>query len=193
MIKLYYTNTTTYLGVQGKKEKSLGGYPSSTPIPNSQIGSLFSRIAPYTLQNEIKSIIGLIIKNEGDNTINDITFYFDLPEDAIGSFQIAAVSLSQDSEDRYYMEEIANSQSLPYYATFNDADGEENAVGLGSLASGGMLGLWIKREVLNSVKSCDDLFDDFENSVEAEINENIGLVFNWDELGDSSSSESSSS
>lgn len=190
-MKLYYTGSKTYLGTQPKKEFSLGGFVSSSIVPNSQLGNLFSDITKYTTGNEITEVIGIILKNETGSTVNDILFNFSLPESPVASYQIAAVQLSQDSDNNYYMEEIANQYSLPYYATFYSAD--DNQVNLGSLVADGMLGLWIKRTVTFTATSCDDLFDNYKEGIESATSEQIGLVFDWTPIPDESSSSSSSS
>lgn len=191
-MKLYYTGAKIYLTAQINKEKSLGGFPSITPIPNSQLGNLFSNISSYTLQNEIMSVIGVVLKNETGLDLSNVSFYFNLPEVVVGEYQIAAVNLSIDSNGRYYMEEIGNSNSLPYYATFYSANGVENAIDLGPIQSNGMLGLWIKRIVTFNSKTDDQLWEDFINGVQDINKENITLVFEYDE-SDIDSSDSSSS
>lgn len=189
MLKLYYSGPRQYLGTQSKPNQSLGGFPSVTPVPNSQQGSLFSAITSYTKQNEIIEVIGLILKNEDDHDVEDLQFYFDLPENPIASFEIAAVALQLNSKNQYYMEELSNPQSLPYYSEFHQANGLENAVSLGNLQAGQMLGLWIKRTVSFSIKTDDELWDDYLNNVTLVNKEDIGLRFIYDQsIIDSSSS-----
>jgi hypothetical protein len=192
-MKLYYTGSKTYLGTQQKKEFSLGGFVSASIVPNNQLGNLFSDITKYTKGNEITEVIGIVLKNELDGTASDIVFNFDIPEDAVASYEIAAVQLSQDGNGNYYMEEISNQYALPYYATFYSADDGDNKVNLGSLISGGMLGLWIKRKVSFTASDCDQLFIDFKAGTEVGTKEQIGLIFDWTLIGEESSSSSGSS
>jgi hypothetical protein len=181
MLKLYYTSSRSYLGQQGKANQSLGGFPSSSPVPNSQLGNLFSSITSYTKQNEITEVIGLILKNEDDNDVENLQFYFDLPENMVAKFEIAAVALQLNSKNQYYMEELSNSQSLPTYAEFHEADGLSNAVSLGILQADQMLGVWIKRTVTFSVKTDDQLWEDYLNNVEIVNKENVRLKFIYDQ------------
>lgn len=192
-MKLYYTGSKTYLGTQQKKEFSLGGFVSSSIVPNSQLGNLFSDITKYTKGNEVTEVIGIILKNETGSAVSDILFNFSLPENLVASYQIAAVQLSQDSDGNYYMEEISNQYSLPYYATFYSADDSDNKVNLGSLLADGMLGLWIKRTVTFTASDCNQLFDDYKEGVESATQEQIGLLFTWTAVPDESSSASESS
>jgi hypothetical protein len=179
MLKLYYTGPRSYLAVQQKPSYSLGGYPSSSIVPNGQNGSLFSEVSSYTKQNEITEVIGLILKNE-DEDIEDLQFYFDLPDNCIGQYQIAVVALSKDSKDQYIMEEIGNSESLPYYAKFHDAL-KDSPVGLGPLAQNGMLGVWIKRSITFSIKDDEQVWNDYLNLVVDVNKESIGLKFTYDQ------------
>lgn len=191
MLRLYYSGSRTYLGTQGKKELSLGGFPSSTVVPNDQQGNLFSSITPYAIQNELREVVALILKNESDSELSNIEFYFSVPENAVGKFQIAAVALSLDSKNQYLMEEISNNQSLPYGSEFHEATGAENAVSLGPLGANKMLGLWIKREIEATVKTDDQMWTDYINETVIPNKETISLMFNETIVEDSSSSSSS--
>jgi hypothetical protein len=191
MLRLYYSGSRTYLGIQGKKELSLGGFPSSTVIPNDQQNNLFSSITQYAIQNELREVIAIILKNESDSELSNIEFYFDAPENAIGKFQIAAVALSLDSKNQYAMEEIGNNQSLPYSAEFHEATGIENAVSLGPLGANKMLGLWIKREIDATIKTDDEMWTDYINETVILNKETVSLMFNETIVEDSSSSSSS--
>jgi hypothetical protein len=186
-MKLYYTGSKIYLGTQPQKEFSLGGFVSSSIVPNGQFGNLFSDITKYTEGNELTEVIGLVLKNGTGNAVNDILFNFTLPENSSASYQIAVVQLAQDSNGNYYMEEISNQYSLPYYATFYDAVSQIN---LGSLLVDGMLGIWIKRTVTFTASDCDQLFEDFKAGTVPETKEQVGLVFDWTTITDESSSSS---
>lgn len=190
MLQLLYTGARSYLGQQNKAQFSLGGYPSSNVIHNSEQGALFSNVSPYGIQNEIRNVIAVILKNNGDTQLSNVEFYFNIPETAICKYEIAAVALTLNSKGEYIMEEIGNNQSLPYNATFYEANGQEGAVDLGPLASGAMLGLWIKRTIDFTSKTDDELFEDFKNGVEQVNKEIIELVFNETVVEESSSSSS---
>jgi hypothetical protein len=93
------------------------------------------------------------------------------------------------------MENIDNSESLPYQGEFHEADGEENAVNLGNLQTNGMLGIWLKRSIVSTVKKTNDqLYDDFVNGVVQSQREDIQIKLDWqlsEENSDSSESSSS--
>lgn len=144
---LYYTGAKQYLGDQGKKEYSLGGFVSQTKIQNAELGNLFSSISLLDIEQAKRNVIGIVLKNELGVNVKDVMLYFDSPADAFCKFEVAAVALASDTKVQYYMEEISNNESLPYNATFYSADGTVNSVNLGDLADTGMIGLWIKRTI----------------------------------------------
>lgn len=186
----YYTGSKQYLAPQGKKEYSLGGYVSSTKVPNSELGKLFQGISLLTIEKGTRSIIGLVLKNETSVDVENLRLYFTRPDDAFCNFEIAVLALTSNSKGEYYMEEIANNESLPYNATFYSADGIGNSKLLGSLPAGGMLGLWLKRSIdktkISELFTCDALA---ARTTPLPIEEEIQLNLTWDDdPGDSSSS-----
>lgn len=118
---IYLTGANTSLAKtsdnpQYDPSKSLGGYISSTPVPNAAINTLFDLISSYTLdkkQNETIAI-GLINKLTVDATNVELKIVTDV--DNAASFKIAAVPL----DSNYLMEQIANRYQEPIQAEFFD-------------------------------------------------------------------------
>lgn len=111
--------------------KSLGGYVSSTPMPNNRINSLFGEISLYTLQNKIPETCALVLWNEGLSAITNISLKYIYPSvlGVIGKqcdFKIAAVSLS----DNKRMEKISSRYDEPFYAEYHEANFERANVTL---------------------------------------------------------------
>lgn len=188
MLKLYYTTTKGEDELQPYSYRSLGGYKSDSPVMNDQFDNFFGEISEYSIANNNESqYIGLILKNEGTDKTN-ILLYFSRQETCYSKLYISAVSLSQDSDGKYFMENIPTIHSLPIYAEFFEAEGVDNAVSLGDLASGEMVGLWIKREILLDIISADRanvVSTDPENenrvvAVERETTDTIDIVFSYD-------------
>lgn len=150
-MRFYYT-TTAGVAEQGytrpQPERSLGGFRSATPVPNGAFNSLFGDISMYTVFQNQNECIGLILKNETGSNVENVFIWFNFPEDSYSKFQIAAVDLNTDSQDRKFMEDIPTINSIPYYSTFVDAEGEDNKADIGSLPVGGEVGIWFRR-VLN--------------------------------------------
>lgn len=157
MIRLYYTTTKGQDELQSRFDKSLGGYKSSSLVKSDDFDNFFGEISNYTLNNEDQSqYIGLILKNEDTvNIVVDLNVWFEYPENSYSILEIAAVDLVQDVDGFYYMENVSNIHSSPLYATFYEADGEENKQDLGNIPAGSSIGLWIKRTIQKSIAVSD--------------------------------------
>jgi hypothetical protein len=151
-MKLYYTVSSGSEAVQAKPHLSLGGYKSSSLLPNSQLGNMFPEITPTTIVNfNQNQYIGLVLKNDTGHSVTSITIYFTFPTGCYSIFRIAAVDMVLDSNGDLQMEHVDNQFSKPLNATFYEASGVGNAVNLGDLADGEQLGLWVERELLLDV------------------------------------------
>lgn len=107
--------------------KSLGGYISSTPVPNSALNSLFDLISAYTLEKRQKETIAIGLINQFDKEVKDIELKIVTDENHEAIFKIAAVAVSTDN---YAMEHIANRYQEPMLAEFYDASFYRAAVDL---------------------------------------------------------------
>jgi len=185
----YYTGAKQYLGQQGKKEYSLGGFVSQNRISNNEIGNLFSQVSLYDIEKKLRNIIGIVLKNESGVDISDLRLWFESPANAYCKFEVAAVALAKDSKNQYYMEELANNESLPYNATFHSANGQSSSVLIGDLVADGMIGLWIKRTV--DKDGITALFTDSAiktRTTSLPVQEDVMLQLSWNDDDSSSSS-----
>lgn len=98
--------------------KSLGGYISSTPVPNAALNSLFDLISAYTLEKRQKETIAIGLINQFDKEVKDVELKIVTDENHEAIFKIAAVAVSTDN---YAMEHIANRYQEPMLAEFYDA------------------------------------------------------------------------
>ena len=98
--------------------KSLGGYISSSIVPNGNINSLFDMISLSTLKNKPKETIAIALVNKFENAVSNVEIKIVTKSDAVGKFKIAAVNVSED----YLMEHIDNRYSEPIQAEFHDVD-----------------------------------------------------------------------
>jgi hypothetical protein len=182
-MQLLYTGASTYNTAQKKKEYSLGGFISSTVVPNAQLGNLFSLVSKYAIENDSFEVIALALKNDSLDKYYSVNIWFELPTGNYCDFEIAVVTLSQDTNDYYYMETLINNQSLPYNATFYSCNGQANAIDIGDLDSSGMVGLFIKRKIntTNTALLNDNttLNDNYNNGVVLSQKEDVALKFSW--------------
>ena len=120
---IYLTGAATSLAKtqdnsQSDASRSLGGYISSTPVPNAALNTLFDLISSYTLEKKPKETIAIGLINQFDKPVKDVELKIVTDENHEAVFKIAAVAVS--SED-YAMEQIANRYQEPMLADFYDA------------------------------------------------------------------------
>ena len=148
MIAYYFTGADSYLAAQTDKDKSLGGFPSSSPVSNDIVGNLFGDISDYTIANNFRETKALILKNEDLVDAISISTWFDnLANNPFVNIEIAAVALTVNTNcvpPQFSMERIPNMRGTPIGATFYTADTVGTAVSLGNLAAGAMLGIWLR-------------------------------------------------
>lgn len=177
MIKLYYTTVKGVDEINIRPDLSLGGYRSSTVVPNSVVNNLFSDISIYGAIREQDEFIGVIAKNESANDIENVKFWFDFPENCQKNIKIAAVDLDSTG----WMEHIEHPYQTPYYSDFYEANGEENAVDLGNILAGETIGLWFKLSVIKSMVELPYSDANLEATGNVkESNEDVNFIFEWD-------------
>ena len=145
-MKLYYTTLGEQNSEQSNITKSLGGYKSSSPVPNGTFDNLFGELSMMTVKENREEYIGLMLVNEGITAIEDVFLYFVHPEDSYSEYKIGAIVPATDGDGYSYIESIPNRYSKPLYTDFVSAD-EDNKFNIGDIVSGGMVGVWIKREL----------------------------------------------
>lgn len=108
--------TKSEINPQTDVNKSLGGYISSTPVPNAAVNSLFDLISSYTLEKRQKETIAIALVNKTDKIAKNIELKIvtDVDNDAV--FKVAVVSI----DSKYQMEQIANRYQEPINAEFHD-------------------------------------------------------------------------
>ena len=98
--------------------KSLGGYISSSVVPNGSLNALFDMISLTTLKNKPKELVGLGLINKFDYAVSNVELRIVTKPDYVGKFKVAATAVGDD----YMMEHVANRYSEPMQAEFNDVD-----------------------------------------------------------------------
>lgn len=98
--------------------KSLGGYISTTPVPNGEFNALFDLISSFTLEKRKRETMGIAIINKLDKPINNLTIKIVVKESNIASFKIAAVPIGDDMA----MEKIPNRYASPMVGEFHSAN-----------------------------------------------------------------------
>lgn len=182
-MKLYYTGAKENNIAQTDPDKSLGGFLSSTRTPNDLVNNLFGDISKYTIDKKLRETKALILHNDTGVAVTNLNFYFDIPADTYCKFEIAAVTITPDSDGNVFMEKITSFRGSPFSGVFTEADGVANQVLLSaSLADDSYLGLWVRRSILDDVKdkfACDQLYADFKNSTPLPESGYVDLVLDW--------------
>lgn len=141
MIKFYYSGASTFEAPQQKASLSLGGYVSSTPIPNGENNSVFSELSLLAAKNKYRETKLIVLKNEL-NSLNNVILW--------SNYNLAIVEPIVNEKNEILFEQISNSFAIPYYATFNTYTTENPAI-LGNLAINKYLGIWVSRKATSEI------------------------------------------
>jgi len=121
MAILFLSGASHPNAVQNNPQASIGGYISSSQVPNGGINALFDDVSCYGMSKKIKSTIGIFLKNHGQETLNNIVIQqvyhndFGVETDCV-KFEWAAV----EPKDNQYIEKIGNRSNYPLGADFFD-------------------------------------------------------------------------
>lgn len=121
---LYLTGSIDPIGKKGGitsqniPGNSLGGFVSSTPVPNGNLNVLFGLISNMTLRENKPETFGIGLINGLGKDLKNVTMKIITRKDNIAHFEVAIVPLSGE----YSMEKIANRHDQPQIADFYNLD-----------------------------------------------------------------------
>ncbi len=185
---LYYSGAEKDKGEQRDMNKSLGGFISSSPIPNDSLDSLFSNISNFSIKRNITEYFLIVLKNELKETVENLSIYLDFHEDSAIEMEISVVKPTlQKCNKIYCFESINNRESSPYYVDFVKANGEDNAKLLGNLNPDEYLGFWFKKQLnLNNLLEKEIDYCKLNPLTSKEIivgkKETFSVVLKWNDL-----------
>ena len=118
---LYLTGASSSLSKgneapQNSTIKSLGGYISSSPVPNNSLNGLFDAISMMSIKDKQRETIAIALVNKFDQEVKDVKLKTLVNENSIAKFRIAAVPVGKDM----IMEHINNRYDEPMQAEFYD-------------------------------------------------------------------------
>jgi hypothetical protein len=187
-MKIYFTGASSFKSEQKDKDKSLGGYMASTSPPNDVFSNIFGEISLYGLDEKLRETRALIIHNDTNSDLENLYLHFDKLEGSLGTFEVAAVSLTADvSNGEVYMEQIDNIRSTPYTGAFVEAEGFLNKKLLTTtMASKSYIGLWLRRTIKKSDKDqfkCSEMYSSYKENGEVDLvtEAGVGITLNWDD------------
>lgn len=145
MLRFYYTTSTGNNNPQTKAAESLGGYRSSTPVPNDTFSNLFDEISLNTQANPKDQYIATILKNEGTETLKNVELWFsNVTEKPYGKIMVGAIKMNEDEEENPVTPGTSSIYENPYWISFYDAT-EEDKVVLGDMEPEAEICLWFRR------------------------------------------------
>jgi len=122
ILRLYYTGAEKAFESQVKPSLSLGGYFSSSMIPNDYLGNLFGDITKTTIERDTGEYIGVVLKNETGLNVEDVLITYEYGDEPQGKMEISAITPNIDSCGDPFMESIPNRYSSPLSAAFSEAN-----------------------------------------------------------------------
>lgn len=165
MIRLYYTVRSGYNASQMKISNSLGGYKSSTPVPNDVFNNIFDELSLNTIANNKSQYIALVLKNEGEEIVSNVNVWFTPKgENVYCDYTIGATKMLTDNEGNPIMESVETIYSKPFQIQLYPAT-EENKATIGDIQPNEEIGLWICRTV-----DSDVVLKDYDNVAERDFN-----------------------
>jgi len=147
-MRFYYSGASTFLAAQQDPTISIGGFISSSLVPNDSFESLFSNISNFSIKRNITEYFLIALKNETGQAASNLSVYFDFPKDSSIEMQLSVVKPTLDTCDNTLsFEKIPNRESAPHFANFVSANGSAEAKALGNLDADAYLGFWFKKTI----------------------------------------------
>mgnify|MGYP000611111458 CR=1 FL=1 len=97
-MKLLYTVSSGYMAEQQNVSYSIGGFASSTTIPNDMFGNLFDELSVNTIRNARNEYRAIVLHNDSQEVAKGVKIWFENPETNVCSFKVGAVGM-MESED----------------------------------------------------------------------------------------------
>lgn len=193
-MQLFLSGAEAFGAMQKDFEKSLGGYMSSTPLPNGKINALFTDIANRALYSDLpyEETVGIFLyNNSGSDKANvSLTQIYQTlfnTDDNQADFEWAAVT----AIDNQRIEKISSKREIPFNATFVVPTGRR-ADGILTILTAGLIGQTINilgvsvpltgntiATLINDVKAKFDGNATYNCS----IKDDVTLYFQWKNVG----------
>lgn len=187
-LSIYYTGAAKFTASQNDASKSIGGYISSSIIPNGMLSNLFGDISAYTKSIANRSEYRAIaIKSTSAPTKSNLKAYFTYPQSNnadsnVCDYQIGYLSPQADQCGDLMTELLSSIYAQPYTVSFSPAVGLANALQLPNLDNNNYLVLYIKRTLKTSFVeplTIDQYVAIMNKTLVLDIQENISLTFDW--------------
>lgn len=167
---LFYTGANKSNAIQGNPSLSLGGWISSSQVPNDYLNNLFSDIDYTTIKNDLKPIRVLGFKNLTGGIIPSFSVYTITPVNTSAKFKIGIILNAIDASCNCpYFEQLVSELANPFYVVLADCEGSSNALNLTNIPVNQFVGIFIQRVLIpdnnsdykGKQKTCVDFHNDF--------------------------------
>lgn len=183
MLKLFYTGAAKFNKPNLDASKSLGGYISSSEVPNAFLGNLFGELSRYTIKEGRPEVRCFAIKNTDIAIKTGVKAFFTYPVDNACTYEIGFSPALADNCGDLYTEALNSIYSKPYSVTFHAGKvGSVNALALPNLDPNMYLIIWVRRIISPATQNpptTQDLLDILSGAKTVEKIEDIGLTFEW--------------
>lgn len=188
-MKILYTGAKTFEGTQLLSEQSLGGFISSSEVPNDFLNNCFDTISQYTLKQNKSELRAFALHNELSVTITNVKAYINYPDSAdstVGDsnqtfFRLAHTSAKADSCGDLYIETV-QSYGKPYNVTLVECDGVDHQITLPDIPANGYLILYVQRSldpITQTPLTNDELVDILDGVVVLDKQESAELKIDY--------------
>lgn len=185
-MEILYTVSSGYKDPQSNFVNSLGGFVSSSQVPNDEFDAVFDELSVSEIVNKRKQYKAIVLHNNSDETLENVELWFESDPNNVCLYKIAAVNMNEDEEGQLSMESIPNSYSRPLNATFYEATVDDK-VSIGDMNPDAYIGIWLAREVdydkakaeYDNVAERDLSSMNRYKPIEKKIEEKFDLMINW--------------
>jgi hypothetical protein len=181
MIYLYYTGAASFNKPQQDVTKSLGGYISSSIIPNARLNSIFSDNSLRNKNTSDIEVMCIAVKNIATVDLTNFSLYCDFVQPNLNyTIEAAIVEPSLDDCNNLVFEKLNSSGDLPYYGEFHDIVTHANEINIGTFEKGKYIGIYLCKKYIGNINNqnpCEPIDTDIP---ETNTTEEIAFHFSWD-------------
>lgn len=185
-MKFFYTGNQKARLAQQLPERSLGGYPSTSEIPDGLLSNLFDQISLLTRQVNKPEYRVIVIYNDDTVDYTNLKAWFDYEQNSdevnAAYFELGYASMRVDSCGDPYVDRLGNGSAQPRGVTLSPADGVGSELTLANLPAGQYLAIYLKRVINSSSltpRSDADLLAIMNQTLIPPIEEEVLLNFSW--------------
>lgn len=185
-MKLLYTVSSGFLNPQSNFVNSLGGYVSSTEVPNDIYNAVFDELSLSEIIGRKNQYRAIVLYNDSDIVLSNVELSIVAEDTNICDYQLAAVAMTETEDGAFIMDSIPNSYSKPTVTFYNAT---EEPVSVGDMQPNQYIGLWLMRRIdyqkaeeeYNDVAQIDPLVANGNRykPVEKIKEESFNLTINW--------------